>query len=65
MGANVNGDARLADATRELRFVVRAALGIYAQLAQSPGPLVSGRALEHGRKIIRNYDHLKAVSGKQ
>src|SRR5437867_3295968 len=54
VGADVDHDTRAADAMDELGLIVRAAGGEDVCLADLLAAFVRGRALEHGRKIVRD-----------
>ena len=55
--SDVDRDARLADAARELGFVLRTRRGVQAQLAKLLRALVRGGTLEYGGKVVRYCDH--------
>ena len=54
---DVDGIARVADATDQLGLVIRAALDVDARVTELLAPLVGGRAVEDGREVVRDYDH--------
>ncbi len=60
VGADVDGDPRVADAPDQLVLLVGAALGEHAHVAERLRALVGRRAVEHRREVVGNDDHAPA-----
>ena len=57
MRPDIDGHAGVSDAADQLLLPIGAALAEDAQRAQGLGALLGGRALEHGREVVRDDDH--------